>query len=263
MRRSLKLLLAVFAAAAIGCADNGPGGSFEPEPPTNEPQPPPSQPQLPPDLTRLEVRPANFALATSAPGNTLQLTAWAFYRNGAICDCTGTAAYSSSAPAIAAVSSGGLITAAAPGTAEIMATLTQDGITRSASMTVTVYDRDLQGDYNLNALITSFDPAWGEDLEGYRYLAAVTLEEQSGPAWVTGWYADLRLVSPGGDSYPITDFGLVTGDIGPNGEALIELLGEGDSIDLTLIVGAATPTSTSGTWGCCGHISGTFTIERR
>ena len=48
--------------------------------------------------------------------------------------------YASSAPAIAAVNGWGLVTAVAPGTAAVSATVTMGGYTRSAVMTATVFD---------------------------------------------------------------------------------------------------------------------------
>ena len=76
-------------------------------------------------------------------------------------------------------------------------------------------------------------------------------------------YADLQLIGPGGDSYDVADTGVVTGSIGFRGEVLIELLGDGNSIGLTLIVATVASGVIDGRFGCCGHISGTFTAERR
>jgi hypothetical protein len=159
----------------------------------------------------------------------------------------------------------GFVTAKAPGTAEITATLTLGGMTRTASMTVTVHDRDysdLAGVYDLNALITDFDPVWG-DLEGYRYTAVVTLQDEPGPYWVGGTYTDLRLIGPNGDSLAVTETGRAFGSFGYYGELLIELPGEGDRLGLTLVVGELKSGFIDGHWGCCGFVSGTFTAVRR
>jgi hypothetical protein len=122
------------------------------------------------------------------------------------------------------------------------------------------------GVYDLTAPITSFDPAWGQDLEGYRYTAVLTLEEEySGPPWFGGTYADLRLVGPNGDSYAVAGTGSVTGSIDPGGRVVIELLGDGNHIGLTLIVATVVDLgwTIEGSFGCCGHIGGTFTAPRR
>lgn len=250
-KRSPKAMLLVCAAAGIaacGSEDFEPG--FGPAPP--------------PVFSQLQVVPTDFGLATVAPGNMFQLTVHAYDQAGALMD-TGAATYSSSSPEIAEVSSSGLVTAAAPGTTEITVSLTLGGITRTASTTVSVQDRDYLGSagvYDLTALITSFDDAWGS-LEGYRYTAVLTLEEQSGPPWFVGTYADLKLLGPNGDAYDVTDGGPVSGSIAYDGRVLIELLGDGNSIDLTLIVDTVASGVIDGTFGCCGHIGGTFRAVRR
>ncbi len=266
-QRSPALILLVCAALGIACGgERGfqPEPPFEPEPPS-EPQPP-GEPERPPVFTTLEVTPAAAALFAVAPGNTVQLTIAAWSQNRAQMSASGAATYSSSDPKVAGVSSGGVVTAAAAGMAEITATLTLGGITRTASMTVRVHARDysdIGGVYDLTARITSFDPGWGYDLEDYRYTAVLTLPDGWGSASFGGSYADLRLIGPGGDSYDVADAGLVTGSFDPGGQLLIELLGEGNSIDVTLIVGTVASGLIDGTFGCCGHISGTFTAERR
>lgn len=254
-------MLLVCAAAGTAC---GSESGFEPERPAEPEGPLVPEPQ--PVFSILEVVPTHFALATVAPGNTVQLTVWAYDLAGAATARTGAAAYSSSAPRIAEVSSGGLVTASSPGTSEITVSLTLGGITRTASTTVTVQTRDYAGNagvYDLSALITSFDDAWGYDLEGYRYTAALTLREGPGSRWLAGTYTDLKLIGPGGDSYDVADTGLVTGSVDLYGRVIIELLGDGNSIDVTLIPDTVAPGVIAGGFGCCGHISGSFTAERR
>jgi hypothetical protein len=245
--RSLTPVLLVCAALGVAC-DNG----FEPTPPV---------------LSSLVLTP-DFAEFVG-PGNTVQLTFEALDQRGAPMPGADAITYSSSAPAVAEVSSSGVVTAATPGSAEITAALTLGGATRTASMTVRVHAPDylgIGGVYDLAALITSFDPAWGEHLEGYRYTAVLTLvEAYGGRPWFRGTYADLRLIGPGGDSYPVTDTGVVTGSIDPDGRVVMELVGDGDHIGLTLIVATVDPWGSviDGSFGCCGHIGGTFTVQRR
>src|SRR6185437_6746774 len=260
MRRSLRLILPLFAALGVACGSDGNGG-FEPEPPGPEPPEP-----EPPVFSRLEVMPTAFALFTVAPGNTFELTVLAYDRTGATLPLTSAPAYSSSAPAIAGVSSSGVVTAAAPGTAKITAALTLGGGTRTASVTVKVYAgdyADIPGVYDLTALITTFDPARGVDLEGYRYTAVLTLHEESRPPWFGGTYADLRLIGPSGDTTALADTGFVYTDIDPDGGLLIELVRDWDQTDGTLMPATLAPGFIDGTFDCCGHISGTFTATRR
>lgn len=251
--RSLVPLL-MLSATAIACGgEDGFDTPFEPEPP---------QPQL----TTLDLRPSSAELFALPPGNAVQLSVWAWDDAGAALTGTDAATFSSSDPEIAEVSSTGLLIAAAPGTAEITAELTLRGITRTASMAVQVNPReysDVAGNYDLSALITSYDPAWGYDLDGYRYTAVLTLPDEWGPPWLGGTYANLQLIGPGGDIYPVADAGLVVGSISARGEFLIDLVSDGNSIGVTLIVESRVSGSIGGTFGCCGHISGTFTAERR
>ena len=119
---------------------------------------------------------------------------------------------------------------------------------------------EIVGVYDLTASITSFDPAWGEDLTGYRYIAVLTLHEELGPPWTRGTYADFHLVGPGGDSTDVAP-GFVTGSLGL-GTVVLEVRNDHWS-GLTLVVGTAASGFIDGSFGCCGHIGGTFTAERR
>jgi hypothetical protein len=246
-KRSLRLIPPLFAALGVACGGDG------------------VEPALG-VLTRLEVTPTACALFTVAPGNTLQLTVLAYDRNGATVPFTSAATYSSSAPAIAGVSSSGVVTAGAPGTAKITAALTLGGNTLTASATVKVYAgdySDIPGVYDLTALITTFDPAWGGDLEGYRYTAVLTLHEESRPPWIGGTYSDLRLIGPTGDTTAVAATGFVYTYIDPDGGLLIVLVRDWDHTDGTLIPVTLDAGIIDGTFGCCGHISGPFTATRR
>jgi hypothetical protein len=122
---------------------------------------------------------------------------------------------------------------------------------------------DLVGVYDLTAQITSFDPAWGVDLQGHHYAAVLTLQKQSDPTRIGGLYADLRLMGPRGDSYSVAAAGFVTGSIDDRGRVVIELLGDEGHIGLTLIVATPDRGLIGGGFGCCGHIGGTFNVKRR
>jgi hypothetical protein len=246
--RSFRLSLLIFAVV-IGCETDD---VFKPMLPVPAPQ-----------FTTLRISPSDYTLSTVAPGNTVQLGILAYDRAGLPLPVTGTATYSSSGPAIASVGPGGLVTAASPGSAVITAALTLGGVTRTASMTVSVQTidySDATGVYDVTARITSFDPAWG-DLNGYRYEAVLTLSEVSGPPWLQGTYRVLRLISPMSDSVAMTDAGTVTPFY--FGSRLVIALGEQHTYGLSLIVATLDSGLIDGTFGCCGHISGTFEARRR
>ena len=252
-KRSLRLILPVFAALGLAC---GADGGLDPGPRV---------------LTGLKVAPTDAALSGAAPGNTLQLTLQAYDQTGATIG-TDAVTYSSSAPAIAGVSSSGLVTAAAPGTAKIWAALTVRGVTQTASMTVTVYNGHIgdypgmiAGVYDLIARVTTFDPGWGEDLTGYRYTAVLTLREEGPLPGVRGTFADLRLIGPSGDTTHIATSGVATASIEPRGRLVIELFSDGshgNRFTLTLLVETVASGFIDGAFGH-DHIFGTFTATRR
>ena len=120
-RPSLRLMLPVFLLVAVACK----GDSVGPER----------------VLTTLEVSAAITDLYPEAT-NQLRVSAWDQFgmpmlerSNG---EWTQKSTYVSSAPQIAAVNSAGLVKGVAPGTAMITATLTLDGVTRTASVKATV-----------------------------------------------------------------------------------------------------------------------------
>jgi YVTN family beta-propeller protein len=112
-----------------------------------------------PVLTGIAVSPAHPFLAA---GSSTQLTATGTYSDGSAKDISGTATWSSSNPAVAAVSASGLVTAVAPGTTTITAALA--GLSATASVTVTArrtaYVASLSGhltviDRSTNAVLTT------------------------------------------------------------------------------------------------------------
>ena len=247
-KRSLRLVLTVFAALGVAC---GADRVVEPNSAV---------------LTRIELTPPDPSLIMGAPYNTVQLVLKAYDQNGATMPAYGDATYSSSAPRVATVSGSGVVTAVAPGRAEITAIVTFRGSTRTTSVAVTVgpIDHwDIYGEHDLTAPITGFDPAWG-DLSGYRYTAVLTLGTMWDPPWlIEGSYADLRIIGPGGDTLVVADTGSVRSYFDPRGEFIIELVGNQSRIGLFLVVASLAPELMDGRFGCCGHISGTFTATRR
>lgn len=90
-------------------------------------------------LTTVDVTPATAALFTVAPGNTAALNVVGKDQNGAVMSA-GTPTFSSDAATVATVGTDGTVTAVAPGTAVITATLTAGGATKSGISTVAVED---------------------------------------------------------------------------------------------------------------------------
>jgi plastocyanin len=90
-----------------------------------------------PVLTTLEVTPATATLFTVAPGNTATLAVVPKDQDGQTMSGLGSASFSSNNAAVASVSDAGTITAVAPGTAGITASLTAGGVTKTGTTTVT------------------------------------------------------------------------------------------------------------------------------
>jgi hypothetical protein len=110
-----------------------------------------------PTLTSLTVAPTSVSLIQ---GQTQQLTATGSYDDGSTNNLTGTATWSTSASAVATVSTGGLVTAAAaisnpPGTATITAT----SGTVTATSTITVNTGPLTA---ITISTTTANPAAGQ-----------------------------------------------------------------------------------------------------
>lgn len=109
--------------------------------------------------------------------------------------------------------------------------------------------------FDLSARIDRFDPAWGYDLQGATYRALMTLSiPKPGYALVgtvTNWSLD-------GDGLDIDQVRLSgRADVG----GLVTL--EGDRM-LWAMRGRVLPSGDiEGTFGCCGHIGGTFTAVRQ
>jgi hypothetical protein len=120
---------------------------------------------------------------------------------------------------------------------------------------------DIEGVYDLTALITSVDPA---AYEGYRYTAVLTLWQQQDPGRpLGGTYADWRVIIPGGDTLVEADTGSVIASINSIGRLVIELASNESWTVLDLVVTAASSGFIEGYFGWAGQIDGTFTATRR
>ena len=87
-----------------------------------------------PSLTGITVAPNSFSMTSR--GATQQLTVTASYSGGTTQNVTGSASYGSSNTAVATVSSGGLVTAVANGTATITATYNTSSSTATATVNI-------------------------------------------------------------------------------------------------------------------------------
>jgi plastocyanin len=88
-------------------------------------------------LTTLEVTPATATLFTVEPGNSATLAVVAKDQDGQTMSGLGSPSFSSDNAAVASVSDDGTITAVAAGTAQITASLTAGGVTKTGTSTVT------------------------------------------------------------------------------------------------------------------------------
>jgi plastocyanin len=89
-------------------------------------------------LTTLELTPATADLFTVAPGNTVTLTVVPKDQDGGVMAGLGPASFSTSNAGIATVDGNATVSAVAPGTAQISASLTAGSETKAAAMQVTV-----------------------------------------------------------------------------------------------------------------------------
>jgi plastocyanin len=99
------------------------------------PPPPPSV------LDRVSISPATLQLFSEAPGNTATVSVSAVDQKGVPVSGLSSPSFSSSDPAVAAVSQTGTVTGVAAGAATVTASLTVAGVTRTASTSVTVVAR--------------------------------------------------------------------------------------------------------------------------
>lgn len=119
----------------------------------------------------------------------------------------------------------------------------------------------MAGVWDLTALITGFDPAWGS-LDGARQTAVITIHHDSRWPRFAGTFTDFTAIVPGEE--PSTgNPGTVGGSIHPEGQAIIELFFEGDQSSYWYGKGTLASQRIEGTFGAGGHISGSFVAERR
>ncbi len=120
---AIVLTCAAFAAGCGGSGDGGGGGTTEPPPAV---------------LTTVEVTPGTASLFTASPGNTVVLIVVAKDQYGTPITNIASTSFSSQNGSIATVGNDGTVSAAGAGVAQVTASVTAGGVTRSGATTVTV-----------------------------------------------------------------------------------------------------------------------------
>jgi hypothetical protein len=227
----------------------------------------PQTPIVPnPTIDRVEVTPGEAELSTVPPGNSFVLRTVAWNAAGARVSTAGSVVtYTSSAPATATVNSTGVVTGLVPGTAVITVEVTVGGATRTATASVTVLGPGswpaVGGVYDLTGVITGSDPAWGIE-DGTTQVAVLTIQHTGDGPSFTGTFSDFRAISPSG-TYEANLGGSVSGVVHSDGRIVMGLTFDGSQSSYWDGEGTVTAQGMTGQYGAGGHISGTFTANRR
>jgi|SRR5688572_10630977 len=124
-----RLATLVLAAAVFGCGGGGDdGGTTDPPPP---PPPPPTNQTLGSITT-------NVSVINLAAGGTQAINVTALDTQGAIITNPGTPTFTSAQANIAAVDATGLVVGISAGSTTVTVSLTRSGVTRTATVTVSV-----------------------------------------------------------------------------------------------------------------------------
>lgn len=122
-----RIAMAALVVVFLGC---GGGGD-----PTSPPSPPPEQ-----VFSTLYVIPAAATICTAVPGNVVSITATPRDQRGQPMSGLGPPSFANSDPSTVTVDAGGRVTAVGQGSAQVTASLTSNGSTRTAVATITVAD---------------------------------------------------------------------------------------------------------------------------
>jgi hypothetical protein len=121
-----RIPMAALAVVLLGCGGGGGDGPTSPSPE-----------QV---FSALYVIPAAATICTAAPGNVVSITATPKDQSGQPMSGLGQPSYTNSDPGTVTVDPGGRVTAVAQGSAQVTASLTGNGTTRTAVATITVAD---------------------------------------------------------------------------------------------------------------------------
>ena len=123
-----RLATLVFAVAVVGCGGGGDdGGTTGPPPP-----PPPTNTQTLGSIT------TNVSTINIAAGGTQAITVTALDTQGAVISNAGTPTFAVAPAGIATVDGSGVVVGVATGSAVVTVSLTRGGVTRTATVNVTV-----------------------------------------------------------------------------------------------------------------------------
>lgn len=236
-RQSLTFIPLVCLALSAACDDDG---------------------VLEPPTATVTITPATAALFPLAPYDTVQLSIQAYDQDGQpIPDPE--VHFLSSVPEIAQVSGSGLVSAVAPGTAAITATLMRSAVAwTSTTIPVTVGWTAVEGDYDLTATVETFDPTWG-DLTGYRYTAVLSfMQDRRYATGIGGTFSDLRITGPEGGDDP-GESGEITSYFDRDGRPVVEL---GNYFTITFFGELVAPLL-KGTFGAGSDIGGSVRAQRQ
>jgi hypothetical protein len=120
-----RTLAGAAAVLMIGCSGGGGGGDGPTGPPERV-------------FSSLSVFPESATICTVAPGNAVTITATPGDQSGQPMSGLGVPSFTNSNPSSVTVGAGGVVTALAIGTAQVTASLSANGTTRTAVATVTV-----------------------------------------------------------------------------------------------------------------------------
>jgi len=121
---------------------------------------------------------------------------------------------------------------------------------------------DMNGTYDLAALITASDPAWGIP-DSTQQIAVLTIRQVAGSTLLTGTFSGFTAVSHGETYSAGPGSGTLQGSIGSDGQVIIELTFAGSGTSYWYGKGWVTADAIRGDFGAGGHISGTFVARRR
>jgi hypothetical protein len=121
--------LTALVAFIVGCGGGGSDGAGGSDGPIDPPE------RI---FTSLSVTPESATICTMPPANAVNVTVAAYDQRGQLMTGLGKPSLTNSNPSVATVDANGLVTGLAQGTAQIAASLTANGTTRTAAAMITV-----------------------------------------------------------------------------------------------------------------------------
>ena len=119
----------------------------------------------------------------------------------------------------------------------------------------------IAGAYELEAPITSSDPAWGIP-DGTRQLATLTINQSDNDSTLVGTFTNFRAVASDGETLTGAP-GVLRGSVDRNGWVIVELFIDVRPASYWYGEGTFSSGRIAGDFGAGGHISGTFLAQRK